>query len=209
MTGAGSLRGAAASAALLLLAACAGGSDAAPPRAAAPAMPAEAALTPPLQPAPGRAERVAAALLDADRAEQAGDGAALAAAALRLERLGAAPQTAADGAALTRWIASLPADRAPMRGRALGPAYRSGRLNPGAVSMLNQTFLGGRSARIVVRVARGPAPRLVVRDQADRQVCAAADDPITCRWVPLYTQRHRIEIVNPGAEMSQFYIVFD
>jgi hypothetical protein len=40
-------------------------------------------------------------------------------------------------------------------------------------------------------------------------VCKADDDPATCRWVPLYTQRHRIRIVNKGPAVSEFYIVFD
>ena len=189
-------------AAALFAAGCSGSGPTAPPLAqpAAPAAP---------QPGADRAEHVAEALLMADRAERAKDQDALARAAQRLVRLGAAAQTEADGKVLERWFASLPSDAAPMRGRALGPAFRSGRLGPGAATQLNQTFLGGRSARIVLRVANGPAPRLVVQDQSGRQVCAAADDPVTCRWVPMYTQRHRIEIVNAGPAMSQFYIVFD
>ncbi|MCZ8137460.1 MAG: hypothetical protein O9266_14300 [Porphyrobacter sp.] len=157
-----------------------------------------------------RAERVAEALVMAERAERAQDPAALAQAAARLDRLGAKPETAADEAVMGRWLASLPADAQPMRGRALGPAYRSAALDPGATTQLNQTFLGGRSAQIVLRVSRGPTPKLVVRDQSARQVCKpVADDPVKCRWVPLYTQRHSIEIVNTGPQMSEFYIVFD
>lgn len=159
--------------------------------------------------ASGQVESVAEALLIAAQAERAQDGAALARAALQLERLGATPQTDGDVAAMKRWRASLPADAAPMRGRALGPAYRSAALDPGGTTQLNQTFLGGRSAQIVLRVSRGPVPRLVVRDQSGRQVCAVGDDPVKCRWVPLYTQRHRIEIVNSGPELSEFFIVFD
>ena len=188
-------------AALICLAALAGG-------CAAPAPVAVAAA--PVQAGPARAERVAEALVLAERAERAADPAALVQAAARLERLGAKPGTPADEEAMQRWFASLPADTAAMRGRALGPAYRSAALDPGATTQLNQTFLGGRSAQIVLRVSRGPTPRLVVRDQSDRQVCkVAADDPLKCRWVPIYTQRHSIEIVNTGPKMSEFYIVFD
>lgn len=157
----------------------------------------------------GKAALVAEALIGAARAEYSQDSPALARAAQQLELLGANPQTDADAAALLRWRASLPADIPPTRGRALGPAYRSGTLAPGAATELNQTFLGGRSAQIVVRVSRGPAPQLVVKDQSDRRVCLAGDDPVECRWTPLYTQRHRIEIVNRGSEKSEFYIVFD
>lgn len=198
------LQGAALAATLVLLGGCAGpGSGVGaqvPVTVAAPAAP---------EAAPGRAERVAEALLNAASAERAQDADALARAALQLERLGATPQTEADSAVMLRWRASLPADSQPMRGRALGPAYRSAVLNAGATTQLNQTFLGGRSAQIVLKVARGPAPQLVVRDQSDRQVCKADDDPVKCRWVPIYTQRHSIEIVNNGPGVSEFYIVFD
>lgn len=156
-----------------------------------------------------RAEKVADALLMAERAERSADAAALARAAVRLDRLAPVAQTDEDETSLRRWLVSLPADAVPLRGRALGPAWRTVALAPGASTQLNQTFLGGRSAQIVVRVAQGPTPRLVVRDQSDQQVCKAADDPVSCRWVPLYTQRHRIEIVNAGREPAKLYIVFD
>lgn len=164
----------------------------------------------PVEPAASsRATRVAAALIAAATAERAGDPGALGLAAGQLDRLGAAPLDAADQAVLARWRAALPGDAAPMRGRTLGPAYRSGKLAPGAVSELNQTFFGGRSAAIVVRTLAGPAPQVVVEDQAKRAVCRASDDPATCSWVPLYTQRHLIRIVNSGRGVSEFYIVFD
>lgn len=159
--------------------------------------------------APARAERVAEALVAAERAERAADATALAQAAQRLERMAPAPQTDADDAAMRRWLASLPPGTAPLRGRALGPAYRSVALEPGKATQLAQTFLGGRAARIVVKVMQGQAPHLMVRDQSAREVCRADRDPVTCRWMPLYTQRHQIEIVNDGREMSRFYIVFD
>jgi len=158
---------------------------------------------------PGRAERIAEALAQAADAERTDNDAALAQAAQRLERLGAVPQDEAAKAILARWHAKLPTDAEPLRGRALGPAFRAAVLDPGAVTELNQTFLGGRSAKIVVRATRGSAPLLVVHDQANREVCKAHDNPITCRWVPLYTQRHRIEISNTGEDVSEFYIVFD
>lgn len=193
---------AAGGAAALALAGCAAdGARPAPPEVSA----AAAALPD----APARAERIALALVAADRAERAADAAALARAARRLERMAPAPQTEADDAAMRRWLAGLPPDSAPLRGRALGPAYRSVALEPGAATRLAQTFLGGRSARIVVKVMQGEAPHLMVRDQSAREVCRADRDPVTCRWMPLYTQRHQIEIVNDGREMSRFYIVFD
>jgi hypothetical protein len=157
-----------------------------------------------------RAEQLAEALVLADRAEQAGDTATLGKAALLIDRLAPDARTEADAEALRRWRGALPADAPPpLRGRALGPAYRSAVLMPGAATQLNQTFLGGRSARIVVKIAQGSALKLMVRDQAEREVCRADRDPVNCRWMPLYTQRHSIEIVNTGGATARFYIVFD
>jgi hypothetical protein len=187
-------RAAAVGAALALALAGCGGMEAAPEVAA---------------PGPARAEQVAEALLRADRAEQRGDAAALAKAALVLDRLAPQAQTDADAEALNRWRARLPEDLPPLRGRALGPGYRSAMLMPGAATQLHQTFLGGRRAQIEVRVAQGPLPRLLVRDQSEREICRADRNPVSCRWMPLYTQRHSIEIVNAGREMSRIYIVFD
>jgi hypothetical protein len=157
-----------------------------------------------------RAEQLAEALLLADRAEHAGDAKALGKAALLIDRLGPHAQTESDAETLRRWRAALPADAPPpTRGRALGPGYRSAVLMPGATTQLNQTFLGGRSARIVVKIAEGSALKLMVRDQSELEVCRAERTPVNCRWVPLYTQRHNIKIVNTGGAMARFYIVFD
>lgn len=157
-----------------------------------------------------RAEQLAEALLVADRAEQAGDAKALGKAVSVIDQLGPQTQTESDAETLRRWRAALPADAPPpLRGRALGPGYRSAVLMPGATTQLNQTFLGGRSARIVVKVVQGSALKLMVRDQSELEVCRAERTPVNCRWVPLYTQRHNIEIVNTGGAMARFYIVFD
>lgn len=184
-------------AAALAVSGCAGAGTA-PPSGSASAVPA------------GRADQLAEALVLADRAERRGDTAALGKAALLIERISPEAHTDSDAETLSRWRAALPDDAAPpLRGRALGPGYRSAVLMPGAATQLNQTFLGGRSARIVVRIAQGSALKLMVRDQSEREVCRADRDPVNCRWVPLYTQRHNIEIVNTGEAMAKFYIVFD
>jgi hypothetical protein len=157
-----------------------------------------------------RAEQLAEALLLADRAEQAGDAKAFGKAVLLVDRLAPQAQTESDAENLRRWRAALPADAPPpTRGRALGPGYRSAVLMPGATTQLHQTFLGGRSARIVVKIAEGSALKLMVRDQSELEVCRAERIPVNCSWVPLYTQRHNIKIINTGGTMARFYIVFD
>lgn len=159
---------------------------------------------------PVRAQQLADALVLADTAESRGDAAALARAALVIDRISPKPHTDSDDEALRRWRGALPADAPPpLRGRALGPGYRSAVLMPGATAQLSQTFLGGRSAQIAVRIAQGSALQLMVRDSAEREVCRADRNPVNCQWVPLYTQRHNIEIINTGREVSRIYIVFD
>ena len=157
-----------------------------------------------------RAEQLAGALLLADRAEQDGDPTALGKAALLIEQLAPQAQTEADADTLRRWRTALPAGAQPLlRGRALGPAYRSAMLMPGAATQLKQTFLGGRSAQVVVKVVEGSALKVMVRDQSESEVCRAEHTPFNCRWVPLYTERHNIQIVNTGDAAARFYIVFD
>ena len=155
------------------------------------------------------ADRVAAALVAAEAADRAADRGELELAMLALDRLGAAPQTDADHARLDQWRGQLGTALPPMRGRALGPAYRSGSLRPGGKTSIEQTFLGGKRANIVVRVSAGAQLQLRVSDVASRQVCDKDSRVIQCRWMPLYTQRHRIELANLGDETSTYYIVFD
>jgi hypothetical protein len=159
--------------------------------------------------APDTASRVADALLAAEEAALSQDEPALRRAMLSLERLGAAPQTPTDIGRLEGWFAQTSGPMPPMRGRALGPAYRSGSLRPGAITRIEQTFLGGKSASIVVRVSDGPPLELRVIDQAQREVCEHSASVIQCRWMPLYTQRHRIEIINNRSQVSNYYIVFE
>lgn len=157
-----------------------------------------------------RAEQLADALSMADRAERSGNVAALGKAALLIDQLAPQAQTEADADTLRRWGTALPAGAQPLlRGRALGPAYRSAMLMPGAATQLKQTFLGGRSARVVVKVVEGSALKVMVRDQSESEVCRAEHTPFNCRWVPLYTERHNIQIVNTGGAPARFYIVFD
>ena len=155
------------------------------------------------------ADRVAAALVTAEHADRIDDTQSLELATLSLVRLGAVPQSDEDIARLDRWRERTTIALPPMRGRALGPAYRSGSLGPGKSTSIEQTFLGGKSANIVVRVSTGARLELRVSDNARRQVCEDNAKVIQCRWMPLYTQRHRIEIANNGDQLSNYYIVLD
>ena len=97
----------------------------------------------------------------------------------------------------------------PMRGRTLGPAYRSGVVGAGTKAVIQQTFYGGAPANVSLRVAAGSALKLRITDPSDRKVCEKAAREASCRWMPLYTQMHRIELVNEDGENTRYYIVFD
>lgn len=156
-----------------------------------------------------RSERLLVALNSADSAERTGDEAELLAAVEAIEALGARPGTDADLADLERWRAAVEEQRIPMRGRTLGPAYRSGRLAPGEVMTMEQTFLGGESARVAISSRGEQALGMRVFDGSSKSVCSQVASSASCRWLPLFTQRHRIELENPGRAPVEYYLAFE
>ena len=156
-----------------------------------------------------RSDRLAEALANADAAASEGDAAALAQALRTIERLDAKPLTDADESALDGWKATSAQNEAPMRGRTLGPAYRSGSVTAGKMAVITQTFYGGSPANVSLRVADGSALKIRITDKANRNVCERSAREASCRWMPLYTQVHRIELVNDREQNARYYIVFD
>ena len=156
-----------------------------------------------------RSDRLAEALANADAAATNGDAAKLAEALRTIERLDAKPLTDEDGTALEKWKAASVESDVPMRGRTLGPAYRSGLVSAGARAVITQTFYGGAPANVSLRVADGSALKIRITDKSDRNVCERSAREASCRWMPLYTQVHRIELVNDREQNARYYIVFD
>ncbi len=159
--------------------------------------------------APSASERLVAALLDADRAGRSEDQARLLAAIGTIDALGGRPETDADRQQLTRWRAGLSGDGIPLRGRMLGPGYRSGRLAPGQASTLEQIFVGGQSATIAIMSGGEQSLQIWVIDADEKRVCSHTARRATCRWLPLFTQRHRIELRNPGRTEAEYYLAFE
>ena len=156
-----------------------------------------------------RGERLLIALHAAESAERAGAEADLLAALEAIEALGARPGTDADLADLERWRAAVAEKRIPMRGRTLGPAYRSGRLAPGQVMAMEQTFLGGEAARGAISSRGEQALGMRVFDGSSKSVCSQVASSASCRWLPLFTQRHRIELENPGRAPVEYHLAFE
>ena len=189
----------------LLLAACAHPSGAGPATETAEATDASSTLV----------ERVATALAQGERAE-AGSGRAeqLAAASRLLAVAGARPAEAGEPDLALHW-ADVAAERGTKanlvwRDRALGPAYRRGRVAPHASVSLDQLFLAGRKAEIALMPVGGRG-RLVldVTDDKGGLICRqkTSDPPAKCAWLPVYTTRHAIRVRNEGAVPADYYLV--
>lgn len=166
------------------------------------------AASPPSEPV----DAVALALARGIAAEQSSDGAALLEAASVLDANGARP---ADADAATQWRDDARRRGAkmhptsPWRGRALGPAYRSGVLGAGETLVTEQVFLAGRKAQValVPQPARSLAIRIVAPD--DKSLCdrEAAAPRETCNWLPLFTARVRIHVVNRSRQPARYFLV--
>jgi hypothetical protein len=145
-------------------------------------------------------------------AEEAGDGEAMLAAARRLEALGARPANhAADLAAHWRQQASTRNVRdklPPIRGRALGPAYSEGVLQPGATLSTEQVFLAGQKAEVALVPQPGRSLTILIA-ASDKRICERTVQlpKGPCAWLPLFTQRVEIKVRNPGRLPARYYLV--
>ncbi|MDE2595238.1 MAG: hypothetical protein KGL44_00020 [Sphingomonadales bacterium] len=156
-----------------------------------------------------RGEMLAGALAQAASAEQAGDRRALSHAVGVIDRLGAHPLDGADDA-VSPWRTVALQDMPPLRGRPLGPGYRSGRIPAGGTESISQLFLSGTGASIALSAPNGGRVAMRVIDPQAKTVCKGeANHGGTCRWVPLFTQRYTIEVANLGAEDVRYFLVVE
>ena len=132
-----------------------------------------------------------------------------------LARLDALQVAAAEGEAedpLAAWRAEAAAAGAEgpvYRGRALGPAYRRARIAPGARMQIEQIFYAGERAEIAAQSQGGQPVALEIRNPRTGKVCIAELAPkASCAWLPLFTERFSIELVNRSREQASVYIVF-
>lgn len=97
----------------------------------------------------------------------------------------------------------------PFRGRALGPGYRRATIQPGETIHIEQIFYAGQRAEIAGQSLGGQPVQLDIRNQRTQQVCAAKLKPAgSCKWMPLFTERFRIELANHSQKPASVYIVF-
>lgn len=168
---------------------------------------------PPLAPPADQLAEAAAALA---AAEQSATPAQRAPLLRRIDALGLAPaeDDAAAAALLASWRAEAPAEPggAVYRGRALGPAWRRASIKPGQSIEIEQIFYAGEQAEIAAQSTDGQPVELEIRTQRDGTtppVCATKLEPAgKCRWLPLFTARFRMKLVNRGGKPASVYIVF-
>lgn len=189
-------RGAALAAIALALAGCASTTDCCSQPESASGLPAAPASD---------AERLAAALVDADLAFARNDKEQLGDALRRIDALGGEPFDEASPE-LAQWR-SAASQAPPMRGRPLGPGYRSGQVSAGGSEQIEQVFLSGKKASVALSFPGRGELTLQVQDGRDTAVCGKEGNPSHCQWVPVFTDRYRIRIANPGRTAVRYFLV--
>ena len=181
--------------AALMLAACAT-APGAPPAASMEPLAADASAP----------ERLVAALSEAERAMASHDVDALGSALAAIERLGGRPAGEEEREAFDRWKLAAP-DHVPTRGRLRGPAFRSGTIAPGASMTIEQAFLAGQKAEVALEAKGAEIGLSVAAD--DEMLCDRSGPRAACRWVPVFTRRHAIRLVNRGDRPARYHLAMN
>ena len=152
----------------------------------------------------------AAALAQGLAAEEAGDAQAMLVAARQVEALGL--QGAGNPAPRWRALArgSGVGDKLPpYRGRALGPAFSEGVLPPGAALSTQQVFLAGQKAIVALIPQPSRQLSLTIVGNDHRNICERpmATPRASCSWIPLFTSRVQISVVNRSGVPARYYLV--
>jgi hypothetical protein len=95
------------------------------------------------------------------------------------------------------------------RGRTLGPAYRESELAALARNSFREIFFAGRLARISARSRSDQPFQLSISNQDGDTVCqvASLSGVAACEWVPVWTEPHIIEIVNPEPRRTAITLI--
>ena len=160
-----------------------------------------------------RAEQLARFLAAADLLSRAvrPDKKALAGTLLSIEELGAKPLADFTSDPVPAWRASVQSeiDKAPpFRGRVLGAAYRLGWIDGASTLRMEQLFLGGKSATVAVSVSPASPVSLKIID-ADQKTICTANAGNSCVWMPQYTRRYTIEVMNLSDDEARYYLALN
>ena len=168
----------------------------------------QAQLARPPRAAQTPAEQVAAALGEGSAPGPAKNRMA---AARTLAALGARPAVAGEPDLAASWLAQEQgADKEPVyRGRMLGPAYRKGLIGAGADVLIEQVFMAGQVAEVVLSPSDGARLNLTIAGPSGQEVCKSLvlRPPGKCSWRPPFAGRYQVRINNSGAQCASFFLV--
>jgi hypothetical protein len=155
-------------------------------------------------------QQVARLLIMGDEAINANERSA---AAARLMAIGAHPATASDQDLASAWRGPTGSSAAgPVyRGRMLGPAYRRGFVGAGSFVTIEQLFLAGSEAEVVVSPLRAAQLDLAISDTGGQVVCRSAVIRPTarCSWRPPFSGRYQLRITNNGPAEANYFLVIN
>jgi len=142
------------------------------------------------------------------------DAEALRTAAQTLESLGARPDGDQENNLSKSWSeqANLldPSTTPPVyRGRALGPSYKKGIVSARSRVSIDQIFLAGRKASVAL-VPASPKPMSIeISDGKGKNICIRRTSlkPANCEWLPLFTERYKINIRTSESRPVTYYLV--
>lgn len=168
----------------------------------------QAQLSGPPRAAQTAAEQVAAALSEAGAPGPARNRMA---AARTLAALGARPAVPGEPDLVASWLAQEQgAGTEPVyRGRMLGPAYRKGLIGAGAEVLIEQVFMAGQVAEVVLSPSGGAQLNLTIAGPGGQEVCKSLvfRPQGRCSWRPPFAGRYRVRINNSGAQDASFFLV--
>ena len=162
----------------------------------------------------GPVMRTANAIFAGKEGEKNSDALALRTAAQILESLGARPDADQEDDLSSRWREQAklldPSTILPVyRGRALGPSYKKGMVSARSAVSTDQIFLAGKKASVALVPLSSKPMSIKISDGEGNSVCnrSAASKPANCEWLPLFTERYRINIHTTASQPVTYYLV--
>ena len=162
----------------------------------------------------GPVMRAAHAILTGQQGEQDADAKALRTAAQILQSLGARPDVEQDDDLSSRWASQAksidPVTELPVyRGRALGPSYKKGMVSALSTVSTDQIFLAGRKASVALVPVSSKPMSIRISDGQGKNICnrSTSAEPANCEWLPLFTERYRINIQTSASQPVTYYLV--
>lgn len=156
------------------------------------------------------AERLVENLVRADQAYTNADPQELTIYLDRIDRQGARLVDDSGLDYIAEWRQMAPAAGPPMRGRALGPAYMRGLIEPQNRVSTNQIFLSGKAVSISVGANPKLGLELTIRNADNKIICERSrSNSRECRFIPTFTQRYAIELHNAGDANARYFLVIN